>query len=43
MLFNSWSFPPFLVLVLTLYYVLPHRAQNVMLLLASYFFYASDH
>ena len=26
--------------MLALYYVLPHRAQNVMLLLASYFFYA---
>jgi len=40
MLFNSWGFPPFLLLVLLLYYRLPHRAQNVMLLLASYFFYA---
>jgi alginate O-acetyltransferase complex protein AlgI len=40
MLFNSWSFPPFLALVLMLYYLLPQRAQNVMLLLASYFFYA---
>jgi len=40
MLFNSWSFPPFFALVLLLYYRLPHRAQNVLLLLASYFFYA---
>jgi alginate O-acetyltransferase complex protein AlgI len=40
MLFSSWSFPPFLVMVLALYYALSHRAQNVMLLLASYFFYA---
>ena len=40
MLFNSFIFPPFLALVLTLYYVLRHRGQNVMLLLASYFFYA---
>ena len=40
MLFNSWSFPPFLVAVLLLYYALPHRAQNVMLLVASYVFYA---
>jgi len=40
LLFNSWSFPPFLAVVLALYYVLPHRAQNVMLLLASYVFYA---
>ena len=40
MLFNSWMFPPFLVVVLTLYFVLWHRGQNIMLLLASYFFYA---
>jgi alginate O-acetyltransferase complex protein AlgI len=33
-------FPPFLVVVLTLYFVLWHRGQNIMLLLASYFFYA---
>jgi len=40
MLFNSWSFPPFFAAVLALYYGLPRRAQNVMLLAASYFFYA---
>src|SRR5215475_2091996 len=40
MLFNSFMFPPFLAVVLALYFVLGHRAQNVMLLLASYFFYA---
>jgi alginate O-acetyltransferase complex protein AlgI len=40
MLFNSWMFPPFLVVVLMLYFVLWHRGQNIMLLLASYFFYA---
>ncbi len=40
MLFNSWLFPPFLVLVLALYRVLSLRGQNVMLLLASYVFYA---
>jgi alginate O-acetyltransferase complex protein AlgI len=39
MLFNSFIFPPFLAVVLALYAVLRHRAQNVMLLLASYFFY----
>src|SRR5262245_45842543 len=40
--FNSWSFPPFLALVLALYYILSRsrRAQNAMLLGASYFFYA---
>jgi len=40
MLFNSWIFPPFLLVVLVLYRILPHRGQNIMLLLASYFFYA---
>jgi D-alanyl-lipoteichoic acid acyltransferase DltB (MBOAT superfamily) len=40
MLFNSWLFPPFLLVVLALYYRLQRRGQNVMLLLASYFFYA---
>jgi alginate O-acetyltransferase complex protein AlgI len=39
MLFNSWVFPPFLVVVLVLYHLLPHRGQNRMLLLASWFFY----
>jgi len=39
MLFNSLLFPPFLAIVLTLYFLLPHRRQNVMLLVASYFFY----
>ncbi len=33
-------FPLFLAVVLTLYFVLRHRGQNIMLLLASYFFYA---
>ena len=40
MLFNSWLFPPFLLVVLALYRFLPNRSQNAMLLLASYFFYA---
>lgn len=40
MLFNSWIFPPFLLVVLVLYRVLPHGGQNIMLLVASYFFYA---
>ena len=39
MLFNSWEFLYFLVIVLGLYYVLSHRAQNAFLLIASYFFY----
>jgi alginate O-acetyltransferase complex protein AlgI len=41
MLFNSFPFAVFLVVVLCLYYPLPHRAQNVLLLVASCFFYAS--
>jgi len=40
MLFNSFLFPPFLAVVLALYYVLRLRGQNVMLLVASYVFYA---
>ncbi len=41
MVFNSWIFVPFAVAVLGLYYVLPWRAQNKMLLVASYVFYAA--
>src|SRR5262245_19403814 len=40
MLFNSFLFPPFLAVVLGLYYLLRLRWQNLMLLVASYFFYA---
>jgi alginate O-acetyltransferase complex protein AlgI len=39
MVFNSLIFLLFLALVLALYYPLKHRSQNVMLLVASYFFY----
>jgi alginate O-acetyltransferase complex protein AlgI len=41
MLFNSVEFLIFLPVVLAIYYVLPHKAQNRFLLLASCFFYAS--
>jgi len=41
MLFNSWQFIPFIAIVLGLYYRLPHRGQNVLLLIASYVFYGS--
>jgi D-alanyl-lipoteichoic acid acyltransferase DltB (MBOAT superfamily) len=41
MLFNSWAFVPFLVAVLALYYLLPHRWQNGMLLFASCAFYGA--
>ncbi|NUM56470.1 MAG: MBOAT family protein [Candidatus Hydrogenedentes bacterium] len=39
MLFNSFVFLLFLLIVLPLYYALPHRYQNRMLLVASYIFY----
>lgn len=39
MIFNSIEFLYFLPVVLFLYYLLPHRPQNAMLLAASYFFY----
>ena len=41
MLFNSLEFLIFLPIVLALYYALPHRGQNVFLVFASCFFYAS--
>lgn len=37
----SLGFAGFCALVLVLYYILPHRAQNILLLAASYAFYAS--
>ena len=40
MLFNSLTFPIFLLIVLGLYYCLAHRWQNILLLIASYVFYA---
>jgi alginate O-acetyltransferase complex protein AlgI len=39
MLFNSLEFLVFFVCVYALYLVLPHRGQNGLLLIASYFFY----
>jgi len=39
MVFNSLHFAAFFLVVYALYRVLPHRAQNVMLLAASYYFY----
>ncbi|QDT03410.1 Peptidoglycan O-acetyltransferase [Rubripirellula lacrimiformis] len=41
MLFNSYLFWVFFMLVLAVYRLLPHRAQNVWLLVASYVFYGS--
>ncbi|BDS05784.1 O-acyltransferase [Oceaniferula spumae] len=39
-LFNSYAFWLFFALVWVIYRMLPHRGQNLMLLGASYFFYA---
>lgn len=41
MLFNSLEFVVFFVFVLALYAVLRHRAQNTLLLIASYVFYGA--
>jgi D-alanyl-lipoteichoic acid acyltransferase DltB (MBOAT superfamily) len=41
MVFTSLHFVAFFAVVYPLYRVLPHRAQNVMLLVASYYFYAA--
>jgi D-alanyl-lipoteichoic acid acyltransferase DltB (MBOAT superfamily) len=40
MLFNTFQFFAFLAILLPLYWAIPHRAQNVLLLAASYYFYA---
>jgi len=39
--FNSLHFVAFFCIVYGLYRILPHRAQNVLLLAASYYFYAA--
>jgi D-alanyl-lipoteichoic acid acyltransferase DltB (MBOAT superfamily) len=39
MLFNTWNFWAFLAVVLPLYWILPFRWQNRMLIVASYYFY----
>jgi len=41
MLFNSLDFIGFLIIVIPLYFILPHKLRWVLLLLASYFFYMS--
>jgi D-alanyl-lipoteichoic acid acyltransferase DltB (MBOAT superfamily) len=40
MLFNSYPFAYFFLILLPTYWLLPHRAQNLLLLAASYFFYS---
>ena len=39
MLFHTPEFAVFFAIVLPLYFLLPHKAQNFMLLVASYIFY----
>ena len=39
MLFNSWTFWVFFVIVLPIYWLLPHRRQTLFLIGASYLFY----
>ena len=39
MLFNSLDFAVFFAVVFSAYLLLPHRGQNILLLIASYFFY----
>lgn len=39
MLFNSYQFFIFLILVYSMYRLIPHRQQNLLLLTASYYFY----
>ena len=41
MVFSSWQFLAFAAIVFPLYYLLPHRWQNRMLLVASYVFYGA--
>ena len=41
MIFNSYIFWIFFAVVIVLYRLLPHRAQNRMLLVASYYFYGT--
>jgi D-alanyl-lipoteichoic acid acyltransferase DltB (MBOAT superfamily) len=43
MIFHSLDFAVFLSLFLSVYWLLPHRAQNAWLLVGSYFFYGYVH
>ena len=43
MIFHSLAFVVFFVVVVTVYWRLPHRAQNLLLLGASYVFYGWVH
>ncbi|MFN3202879.1 MAG: MBOAT family O-acyltransferase [Bradymonadia bacterium] len=41
MTFNSWTFLAFCIIVYGLYYRLPHRGQNWLILIGSYVFYGA--
>lgn len=41
MLFNSWQFAVFFIIVFFTYFALPHRFRWILLLIASYYFYMS--
>jgi alginate O-acetyltransferase complex protein AlgI len=43
MIFHSLDFAAFFLIVVTIYWRLPHRAQNLLLLAASYLFYGWVH
>ena len=43
MIFHSLDFLVFALAVIAAYWALPHRAQNVLLLGASYYFYGYVH
>ncbi|HEX3772895.1 MAG TPA: MBOAT family O-acyltransferase [Polyangiaceae bacterium] len=43
MIFHSLDFAVFLLVFLSIYWLLPHRAQNLFLLVGSYFFYGYIH
>ena len=43
MIFHSLDFVVFFLVTVTVYWRLPHRAQNVLLVVASYFFYGYVH
>jgi D-alanyl-lipoteichoic acid acyltransferase DltB (MBOAT superfamily) len=42
-IFHSLDFVVFFVAIVAIYWVLPHRGQNLLLLVASYFFYGYIH
>ena len=43
MIFHSLDFVGYFIAVTAIYWMLPHRGQNILLLAASYFFYGYIH